>query len=827
MKNSYLMCGATAVTLLVGAQPGRVLAQDAQPSGSRSGVEEIIVTARRKEERLQDVPISISVLTQEQLANRNIVSAGDIATYTPSLSANSRFGSENTSFAIRGFTQDNGTAPSVGVYFADVVAPRAGGGTTLGNGAGPGQFFDLQNVQVLKGPQGTLFGRNTTGGAILLVPQKPTGEFEGYVEGTGGNYDMRRLQGVVNVPVTDNVRVRLGVDGQERDGYLKNRSGIGPGDFADIGYWAARGSIVADLTPNLENYTIATYSRSATNGFLPTMAWCNPASTRPEAAFGCAQLQRARNNDYGYYDVENGVVDPEQVIEQWQLINTTTWSVSDTLTIKNIISYGEFREDFRSAVYGDNLVVTSGANAGRSFTRVLSNPYPGRHNAAQSTFTEELQVQGRISDDRLIWQAGGYAELSDPLGFSGALTPAYSICPDTNALNCISPGVTGATASASGRSARTYYEDYGLYAQGTYKLTEQISMTTGVRYTWDYTKAIARHINFSGLPITSLPARGTCLDALTFGRPGTGTNVNRTEESCETAFEQRSDKPTWVIDLDYKPIEDTLLYGKYGRGYRQGSIKSDASGLESFEPEKLDTYEIGIKTSFRGPVPGIFNVAAFYNDFTDQQLSASAQPCCGNPNPTPAQIIVNAGKSTIKGVEVETSIDLFESFTLDGSYTYLDTELKSFTPPADSPLYSTPTLNGSRVGFPLSLSPKHKYTVTGTYRLPLDENIGRISFGATFIHIDENYSTFQDTPLVALTGGRDLGLLPAVDLLNLNLNWNSVARTPMDLSLFVTNVTEEEYRASVFGGLPSFGFESMAVNEPRMYGLRLKYSFGD
>src|SRR5262249_29593889 len=149
---------------------------DAQASGSSTPssteLAEIVVTARRTEERLQDVPISIAVFNQEQLANRNVTNAVDLATYTPSLSVNNNYGNENASFAIRGFVQDAGTPPSVGTYFGDVVAPRGPTqGTAAGDGLGPGSFFDLQNVQILKGPQGTLFGRNTTGGAIVLVPQ--------------------------------------------------------------------------------------------------------------------------------------------------------------------------------------------------------------------------------------------------------------------------------------------------------------------------------------------------------------------------------------------------------------------------------------------------------------------------------------------------------------------------------------------------------------------------------------------------------------------------------------------------------------------------------
>src|SRR5262249_4998304 len=157
----------------------------------------------RMEERLQDVPISITVFNSQQLANNNITSAKDLAIYTPSLSTNNRYGADNTTWTIRGFTQEQRTTATVGTYFADVVAPRGSGTTQGGDGAGPGMLFDLANVQVLKGPQGTLQGRNSTGGAVLLVPQKPADKFEGYAEATGGNFGLRRFQGVVNVPIND------------------------------------------------------------------------------------------------------------------------------------------------------------------------------------------------------------------------------------------------------------------------------------------------------------------------------------------------------------------------------------------------------------------------------------------------------------------------------------------------------------------------------------------------------------------------------------------------------------------------------------------------
>ena len=210
MKKFQLIAATALSTVLGIAAPA--MAQDTGGSTNR----DIIVTARRTEEKLQDVPISITVFNQKQLADRNVTNAQDLAAFTPSLSTTTGFGTENSTYALRGFVQETGTAPSVGVYFAEVVAPRgASQGFPAGDGAGPGMFFDLQNVQVLKGPQGTLFGRNTTGGAVLLVPQKPKDDFEGYVEASVGNYDLRRLQGVVNVPLGSGARLRVGGDWQQ------------------------------------------------------------------------------------------------------------------------------------------------------------------------------------------------------------------------------------------------------------------------------------------------------------------------------------------------------------------------------------------------------------------------------------------------------------------------------------------------------------------------------------------------------------------------------------------------------------------------------------
>lgn len=176
------------------------------------------------------------------------------------------------------------------------------------------------------------------------------------------------------------------------------------------------------------------------------------------------------------------------------------------------------------------------------------------------------------------------------------------------------------------------------------------------------------------------------------------------------------------------------------------------------------------------------------------------------------------GKSRIYGVEIDTAVTLFDSLKLEAGYTYLNTRLKSIvipTLPPESPfLEVTPT---ARAGEELALSPKHRVSATATYALPLDESIGRVSVGATYVYTDKQVAVLSSP----------LGILPSTHLLNLNANWEGVAGSPVDLSFFMTNVTNKAYPVNVLNGYSSAGFDGYIVNQPRMWGLRLRYSFGD
>ncbi len=683
---------------------------------------------------------------------------------------------------------------------------------------------------------------------MLFVPQKPTSKYEGYVEGSYGNYDMKRIQGMINIPLSDIARFRIAVDHQERDGYLHNVSGVGPRDYNNTDYTAIRASLVVDLTPDLENYTIVSYSRSNTNGGFNKLIACNSAGTNPLdfaagaanfiGVFSCAQLAREKAQGAGFYDAEANFADPKSLLTQWQIINTTTWRVSDTVTIKNIASYGQFRDAQRSPLFGTNWTSASLPSIYGTFifpgtlpqfTEI--SPIPGGATSNQSTATEELQLQGSALDDKLTYQGGLYSEFSDPLGLSGNQSYSLALCSDVATLQCSDPigndfsrlegGAPITVGAVNYTAGRTHFRDLGAYAQSTYKFTDKLSLTGGIRYTSDRQTNVSQRITNTFL-VPNVPVMAC-------------TDINQAESNCTEALKQKSHKPTWLTDLDYKPTENILAYAKYSRGYRAGGVFANApSDHRTFSPEKVDAYEAGIKATLRGALHGTFNVDGFYNNLSNQQLQLGFQNNqdylgSGHPSPaSPTTAIINAGKSRIWGIEVESSITPFTGFTVDVGYTYLNATIRRIAPFGTSdPLYQA--ANGNIApGSPLELSPKNKVAVTGTYTLPLDPGIGRISVGATFVHTDKQLTNYvYSTPADVAAYGGNFEYVQKTNLLNLNASWNDVVGLPIDVAAFATNVTNKKYYTYIpgLGGLAGSGAEFAGVGQPRFFGGRVRYHF--
>jgi iron complex outermembrane receptor protein len=840
--NSRTYIAFTGVLLTLGLSPVFAQSSDSKslsvPSeekaskSTKSLLEEIIVTAQRRKESAQEVAISITVFNQEQIANANMTNSSDIATYTPSLTVDTRFGNENTSFAIRGFTQSLRTTASVATYFAEVVAPRGQTSQTSGDGAGPGTLFDLQNLQVLKGPQGTLFGRNTTGGAILLVPRKPTDEFEGYLELSKGNFDAERGQLVLNAPLNENFKLRLGVDKNRRSGHLNNVTKVGANELGNTNYTALRLGIDWNITENIENYTILTAVDSESAGYTAQLFACNESANPNENtffAFTGLPCQNQLNNagadgQKDYYDITSTVKTPITTIKEERFINTTTWQINDSLTLKNIFAYAHLETRNGSDIFGTNFTEPQSAVLGaalplgladpkREFTIGVSTNNPDFPVTSQETYVDEIQLQGSSFDDRLFWQTGLYYENSQPDGFSGNNSASFLYCDlntietsDPSQYNCFDPS-GGLLGSVLVQQYKTEFLNKAVYAQGTFDWTKSFSTTLGLRYTKDEAKGYGiktRYtyaLNIPQAPIVSI-----------------------------SAPEIETEAPTGLLEFNYRPIDDIMIYAKYTRGYRQGSVNLAADpGLDIHTDETVDSYEIGAKTTFGGPVPGRFNIAVFDNDLKDMQLQNGY--ISSTAGPTTA--ITNAGNSSIKGFEVDAYFQLSDSIDLSLAYSMLDTELLSRGTvdrqgiadavtaasgnPASGQLAAATFVPIADVGDELPFAPEESLVASLNYTIPSPASLGVMNLGVTYVYTGEQRA--------AATSASPFAIIPAFELINLNASWMDIFRSNIDLALYATNVTEEEYVTYVAGTYNTLGIESRQVGLPRMFGARLRYSF--
>jgi iron complex outermembrane receptor protein len=770
---------------------------------SAGDLTEIIVTARRVEERAQDVPISMTIFNQRTLTDRDIQTSGDLASITPSMSVDSEFGQDLTSFSIRGFVQTLNSTPSVAVYFADAVVPRGGNvGISAGSGVAPGSFFDLDNLEVLKGPQGTLFGRNTDGGAVLLVPKKPTSDFEGYVEGGLGNYDMRSIQGVINMPLSENIRARLAVNTETRGGYENNVTGIGPTEFENIDYTAARLSLVVDITPNLENYTVGAYNLSVNNGLLPQAFACNTAGGPLTPGGSLCPATLAAIAGHGPYAVANNFEGASSYLKQIQVINTTTWHATDNFTVKNIANYGELVNALESGLFG-GYVVPSPLGGYIPFSTSTNDPGAiGGKTTDQYTWTDELQFSGNALDNKFTWQGGGYIERSGPLGdLTGSRSANFIVCPNVSQFICVGQGDVDQNTSV------LHWFDEAVFGQGTYQVMDQLKVTGGVRYTWDRSEGAVNASNYAGFPAGPLPGTYSfefCTSAFT-----------TVASNCYNAYEESSHAPTGVFDIDYTPTPNQLVYAKYSKGYRQGGVAPFvADGYHTYGPEHVDSYELGEKHTFTGPVKGTFDVTGHYNNFTDQQLLAGFT----GPLAAPSSGVLNAGKSRIWGIELESTIQPVEPLILGLSYSYLNTKLETaFAALAPGGAY-TQILFPTTPGNVLPFSPRNKLSADATYHLPVPDDAGKVSVGVNY--------TYTSSMLISTTAA-PYDTLDGYGLLGANLHWDSIMRSPVDMDFFVTNATDKLYYNNLTQIYATvFGMASRYLGEPRMYGVHVRVRFG-
>lgn len=784
---------ATCAALFV-ATPAFAQPTDAPVSAGEAVSEggDIVVTARRRNEALQDVPISVSAISGEQLQQSGVTDIQGLQYRTPSLSITSAQSQRNTvAFSLRGQrTQETQlfTDPPVGTYFAEVVQPRPYGfGNTL---------FDLQSVQVLKGVQGTLFGRNMTGGAVLIEPAHPKlGELSGEVRAQYGNYDMYDLFGAVNVPVGDAVALRFAGKTRDRKGWSHD---IGSGLRLDNqNYDAFRVSALIAPMDGLESLTIYDWYRSRENGtasFLTTAAFPSALSNYenlrqaglidtniPAQAAEARALFRERRFTLNSGSGNGSNLDvfgrPYENIKNWGVTNKTTWELSDALTLKNIFGYRKQRRDIVQDYDGIPAFLIAPHQYAR--TRNIS---------------EELQLQIKALDDRLDLIVGGY--YFDEKGVDGSLA---NTLPELNIVGAgMDARTTDATLFATANPGRGYSRTAAGFIAGTFKMTDQLSLSGGLRYNYDKRK------------ITVSPSQPNFPNGDgTFGRcsfdTDTDTAGTQTVPFNQCAFTNSKSFKEWTYDatIQYEPSQAVTAYASYRHGFRAGGFSTRATNyvmLEPFLPEFVNEYEIGLKTNTPlGAGRLTTSTALFLQDGSDVQKQRSTFV-----NGNVFTIVDNTAKQRNMGGEFEATFAT-ENFSLNAFYSYVDVDIRS----------GRVVLNGVPE-FANRGVPKHQVGATAVLSPPIAPETGEFNVIVNYTWRSKIY--LDDFEIE--------GVQPSYSLVNLRAELNNVGGSGASVAAFVNNATNETYRIGVLGLIAEgLGFQNSVYGEPRTYGIEVGFKF--
>lgn len=737
-------------------------ADDQTTAEADTGLGDIVVTARRREESLQSVPLAVTAFTPEKLAQKGITDRTSLADNTPSLfTISGGYPREFAFFALRGQGPAFGSTPGVLNYFAEVA-------NSVNVDGRVGTYYDLANVQVLAGPQGTLFGKNATGGNILFEPMKPQDKFEGYARVEVGNYNDRRIEGALNTPIVPGkVLLRIAGEVGRRDGYTID---VGPNfagkDYDNLKYESFRFGLTLRPVDGVELYTVVRYYHSDTNGGGTVLGAFNPAAGFDGTALGLGFIpvtaiypgmatavatQNARGPRRVAYDLNQF-----SETKYWQAINQATIDLTDTIKLRNIISYSELR-----TIYGYDYDATPFAISGQT----------GRiPTLAPNYFTEELQLQGTLANDAVNFAVGGYLDrqiTKNPAGIG-----QYTFFP----IGALVPSIYGYFDARNNSKA--------VFGQATVDLGKVtpaltgLSITGGLRYTWEY--------SFSSQTIGAPPA--------------VSGSVN-------------SKYPSYTATIDYDLAKGVHAYVTARDAYKSGGVNGPVpagSPFRTYAPERLSDIEVGFKSQFNvGGVQVRANIAAYRGIYSNIQRTTVESVA------TPAGAVLlnvtrSAAKGKIEGVEFNGAIVPVRGLTLNASYSYINAR---YTKVADASAGAI--LNGA----PFPYTPEQKFSVGGEYQTAIGK-AGDLVLSANYAH--------QTRVSTAQTNSSFYNYLPGYGLLNATIALRNIGGRPLDISVFANNITKVTKPVGVLDQyVGSTGTVGLTYTEPRMYGLRIGYRFGN
>jgi iron complex outermembrane receptor protein len=770
--------------------------QGDQMSAGSAGVEEIVVTARRKEEKLQAVPVAITAFSQADLERDHIEQLKDFSRSVPSFAVSAASSDANSVFS--GQVRLRGLAGTE-IYFADVPLGYTDAGTGgITHSLSPGNYYDLDSVEIDKGAQGTLFGRPSIGGLISLQPKRPTNNFEGYVQTTFGNYDDYENEFAVNVPIVeDKLMVRVSGQMQKRDGYTKDLSS---GQYLDDrDYYAWRIGVIFRPTDDFENYFLYDGYWQDSNGGSNVLTRVNPdftlacrpglnvtlsgptgpvspSSNKCGAGFRISLFPTltdafAQQQALGARTILGRVTSNIGKDYFYGFTDIATWNITDDLAIKNIAAARVFKQ----------LVESDDASIGLP---LLAVGFPGNNTGWSNNevqYTDELQLSGKALNDKLDWRVGGFLLFDHPLGYMTEVNYALG-SPSYVHYNPIS-------------------RSQAIFAHGIYDLSdwvENLHFTAGYRYTWDYSSIGQR---------TTKP-----VDMIIRNPDGTPADCTLLihDNNCYTAHNGHYSSYGWNVGLDYQLNPQTLVYVRAGNAYRPGGINNSVPPpYNLYQPEHVTDVELGVKTDYElYGVRARTNADLYHTDYKAIQVSQTVTL----PNPNPAlppsaqAITVNAASAFLEGAEIEQTFKLPYGIDLNGHASYIYTHYDTY-----------PQAFGQVGSPPFSYIPLFQFAVTPTYHVPIDPSWGEMTASITWSW----YGHQSSSPLEM----EPLNVQAHYQNFDIEADWTNVMGQPFDLSFFMTNVTDNLHYTGEIALSTSLGFSSVAYNQPRMFGFSLKYRF--
>ena len=756
-------------------------------------LEEVIVTAQKRAEDLQDTAIAITAISGSTMDDLNISNSEDYEAIVPSLSVRT---SPNRLF-LRGIgrvTNSLGTEPGVAVYLDQIYTSEI---TVLGRA----NSLTTQQVDVLRGPQGTLFGRNATGGAVSVTSKRPTEDFEHELRATAGNYSEFNWGASSSGPITDDLGYRVYGYGDSHDGYVKNRGGKDIFDEDHTGFGA---QLSWDATDNLNIWLSWASDRtddlsSGVNfgGYLITPY--QPTLKTQDGFLLSEQYQWDRENPAvrDRYKVDQNDELRTKNYNNNKYITHISWDLDD-VTVKYIGGY--FEGDY-SAKNGD-LGATSNPDV-----RVVES-------AAQNSesYSHELQLIS-ATDGPLQWVTGVYyyhSETQQPYTIS-SLEADYlqNTVPENDLFNqaAIQPNRNPAAPEQYWQNGDLDVDSYAVYADGNYSFNDQWKLTLGARYSYDEKQGNeAQYVVADPYAAPGADVLPPIWSALGFPANCCGLLITDPQVANRKLDDDWNNISGRAV-IDYMYSDEQMLYASISSGYKAGGFRlGSLQENPSFDPEEVISYEIGYKGTYADVLR--INAAAYFYDYKDMQVLVDALNDVNLPVPE----IVNADKAEVKGFEVEATWLATDSLTLMANYSYIDGEYTNFCCAVDTigdPDGGEQDLSGN----PLTQAPKNKIFTNASYSWNT-ASMGEFVLSGSYSWVDSRqYDVFNTSATQADSYYR----------VDASLSWFSPSQ---DIRVIMAgkNLTEEETWVSLTR-LNQFGAISGYANEPMTYSLEVQYTF--